>query len=854
MSAYSSVFKRNFVSKLVLMSVFASAAIVPSIAMAQDALEEVLVTARKRAESLQETPIAMTAFTGEGLDELGVRNISDLTKIVPNVDMNEGNGTTGAGNVFIRGVGARNTGVNFDSGVGIYLDGVYVGRADGAILDNVDIQSVQVLRGPQGTLFGKNTTGGAILYSTNKPSEDFEGHAEVRAGNYNQLDSKFTVNVPLVGDALMSRFSVYKTTRDGYVEAVAQNSQNRDGLSNDDYSDIDRQGAQAQLRWVASDDLLLDLNYQYSETDQNARGQNCEVVEGIPGSGWQADAQDDPIIIPSTGQSIGDWCRENQALGKDKIQADMSPNRYQSEVNSLSLTFDWELGENVSFKSISAWRNTEGGEVNELDAIGIPLLGRTNFGWNGTALRNTDQYSQEFEFAGSAFNDKLDYVVGVFGFYEETDDGTAASPSGPFYDTAVLGSAFYINQQTTLLTENTSASAFSQVDWNFNEYWRLTLGLRYTWEERKLERQFRLPVESDVALDGTASRLQLTPGDPLYNFWDIPGGEANFNQNHAFAYSADPLDRQKQDTDNSELTPMASIQRNFDASGFMDFGSLYFTIANGFMSGGISDTTAVEDDPSAGLKENEIYEYDPEKVWNYELGFKMDGWDRKLRLNAALFYTDYTDRQLTTVRINPVTGRIAGAIINAESSQIAGLELESTVIPIPNLQITFNATFNEGDIDTYDDERIVTPGSLPGEDCNNIQVGGVNVDNCQIDRSDENLPRLPEQIYYAAIQYTWVTDMGSVVPLLQYSYRKNIDNCFDSSSCQSGLYEVDQEDLGARLTWLSPESVWRVTAYGNNLTDERYISGGTPLVDVTATAGTTYNLPRTYGVEAAYSW
>jgi iron complex outermembrane receptor protein len=824
-----------------------SVTLMPTVAVAQEALEEVIVTARKRDESLQEAPIAVSAFSGESLEELGIRNISDLTKVVPNVDMNEGNGTTGAGNVFIRGIGARNTGVNFDSGVGIYLDGVYVGRADGAILDNVDIQSVQVLRGPQGTLFGKNTTGGAILYSTNKPSEEFEGHAEVRAGNYNQLDGNLTVNIPLVGDTLMSRLSIYKTTRDGYVEAVRSIPDASVGkvdplsLSNDDYSDIDRQGAQAQLRWVATDDLLMDLNYTYSETDQNARGQNCEIVDGIPGSGWQADAQDDFIINPSTGQDIADWCRDNQALGKDHIQAELNPNKYQSETNSLSFTLDWELAENLAFKSITAWRNAEGGEVNELDAIGIPLLGRTNFGWNGTAKRNTDQYSQEFEFRGSAFNDKLDYVVGVFGFYEETDDGTSASPSGPFFGSLFNPNlAFYINTATTVLTENKAASAFSSVDWNFNEYWRLTVGARYTWEERQLERQFRTPVVATLSTSGAVE-------DRGGNFYLFEDGPDSFNPNHLFAYDFvnDPLAKQDDTIDNSEVTPMMSIQRIFDATGFMDFGTLYFTIANGFMSGGISDTT--------DINTNEVEEYDPEKVWNYELGFKMDGWDHKLRLNAALFYTDYTDRQLTTIRINPISGRIAGALINADSSQIMGLELESVVIPIPNLQLTLNATFNNGDIDSYDDERIVTPGSLPGADCEPFDIG-VPLENCQIDRSDENLPRLPDQVYYAAIQYSWVTDLGEVTPLVQYSYRRNIDNCFDSSSCQSGLYEVDQEDLSARLTWMSPEDSWRVSAYGNNLTDERYITGGTPLVDVTATAGTTYNLPRTYGVEAAYSW
>ena len=179
-----------------------TAGFAPGIALGQSVLEEVVVTARKREESLQETPVAISAFNNQTLEELGLNNITDLTRVVPNVDMYAGNGTTGAGNVFIRGVGARNTGVNFDSGVGIYVDGVYVPRADGAILDNVDIQSIQVLRGPQGTLFGKNTTGGAILYATNKPNEEFGGHVEGRVGNYNQLDGKGTINIPIVSATL----------------------------------------------------------------------------------------------------------------------------------------------------------------------------------------------------------------------------------------------------------------------------------------------------------------------------------------------------------------------------------------------------------------------------------------------------------------------------------------------------------------------------------------------------------------------------------------------------------------------------------------------------------------------------
>ena len=836
-----------------------SVGLIPTVALGQAMLEEVVVTARKREESLQETPVAVTAFTGQSLEELGLTNISDLTKVVPNVDMYSGNGTTGAGNVFIRGIGARNTGVNYDSGVGIYVDSVYVSRTDGAILDNVDVQSVQVLRGPQGTLFGKNTTGGAILYATNRPEDEFGGNALVRVGNYNKIDSKVTVNVPLIADTLMSRFSLYQTKNDGYVHSEIPDDLPPQALGNipfyeGEYNDVNRYGGQAQLRWLAADDLTLDLNYNYGKTDQAARGQNCEVVTGIPGTGWQGELQDGPIVIPSTGEKITDWCQRNEDLGIDKIMANMDPNQYKAETNTLALTVDWEISDVLNFKSVSAARSAEGGEVNELDAIGIALLGRTNFAGNGAEQRSTDSYSQEFQLLGSAFDDKLDYVVGAFGFTEKTDKGAATSPTLFFNGLGFPNWAFYNSSLTKLEAENSSASIFGQADWHFDDYWTVTLGARYTWEKRELTRTYRVPDVDTLAIPGAKPAVNT-----LSYFYDFPDGPDTFNPNHGYVVPIDtkplsptfglpdPLADQSKSIDETKLTPMVSIQRTFDGVGFMDFGNAYFTVANGFLSGGITDTA----DTVTGL----IGDYDPEEVWNYEIGFKMDAWERKLRLNTAIFYTDYKDRQLTTIRIDPDSGRIAGALINAKSSYISGIEMEAVILPTDNLQLTANVTFNHGKIEEYDDFRIESipeSGLRPG--CTSIDTGGGFVANCPIDRSDEDLPRLPDSIFYLAAQYTFETNYGSVVPMISWSYRTNLQNCFDATSCLSGVYKVDQEDLSARLTWNSPDMNWRVTGFGNNLTDDRYVQGGTPLVDVTSTAGTTYNLPRTYGIEAAYNW
>ncbi|WP_170287225.1 TonB-dependent receptor [Halioglobus maricola] len=831
--------KRVVVSSLALGIAASAATVVPIHAQAQMVLEEVIVTARKREESLQETPIAVTALSAQAMEELGVRDISDLRKVAPNVDVYDGNGSTGTGSIYIRGIGARNEGVNFDSGVGLYLDGIYVSRTSGAVLDNVDLQSVQVLRGPQGTLFGKNTTGGAVLYTTNKPSEEFEGHVEVLAGNYDQRTAKVTVNVPLIGDQLLSRVSVYSNSRDGYVTNRANgNSFIPDG---EEFNDIDRQGAQVQLRWAASDDVTLDLNYMYSETDQSARGMDCEVVDSIPGSGWQAELQNPFIIVPSTGQTIQEWCAENNALGIDDVMAGIDPPGYWAETNTLGFTLDWEL-ENATFKSITAWRKTESAFSQEVDAIGIPLLVRSNYDREFAGDYITDAYSQEFQLSGAGFDDRLDYVVGLYAFWEDSDSGPRVEPAGPFFNSLFVPNiAYYTASHTSLTSENKAASVFGQADWSFNDSWRLTLGLRYTWEERDLERTYEVANIEEVATTGDASYIISE------QFIQFPSGPESFNPLHGYLLPDDPLAQQYDKVDDSDITPMASLQYSFDESRFISGGSAYLSATNGFLSGGISDTLDIE----TGILER----YEPEEVWNYELGLKVDSLNRQWRVNMALFYTDYEDRQLTTVKINPVDGRIAGSLINAESSRIAGIEFETMYLPTDSLQIMANITFNDGKIDEYNDTRILTvPESGAPAECEVVTVGTGDVMNCPVDRSDENLPRLPEAIYYLAAQYTWDTSIGDILAMGAWSYRKDVDNCFDRSSCLSGLYLNDQEDFSARLTWLSRDENIRVTAFGNNLTDERYIVGGVPLVDVTQTAGVVYSAPRMYGLEASYSF
>jgi len=294
---------------------------------------------------------------------------------------------------------------------------------------------------------------------------------------------------------------------------------------------------------------------------------------------------------------------------------------------------------------------------------------------------------------------------------------------------------------------------------------------------------------------------------------------------------------------------MGSFQYLFEDVGPIDTGSSYFTISTGFLSGGLSESLDLD---------GNIPEYDPEEVVNYELGMKLDMLDNTLRVNTAIFYTDYQNRQLTSIGINPETGSIASRTINAKESSITGLEVETTWLPLDNLELTFNYAYNHGEIQEFEDKTIVGANETELQNCiEDIVVGTGAVDECEVDRSNEDLPNLPQQIIYVAGQYTWDTSFGSIIARVDSSYREDLNTCFDYSSCnwQNGKgLEFDVYSLGARLTWLSTDGAWRVTAWGENLTDYDYKAGGNPLVGTTETVSYYFNDPRTYGLELAYTW
>ncbi len=803
---------------------------------AQNALEEVVVTARKKEENLQEIPVAVTAFGAEALKEAGMENLADFSKTVPGMDVAGASGNAPLANIFIRGVGQRNTGPNIDSGVGIYLDGIYLARPDGALLDIADISSVQVLRGPQGTLFGKNTTGGAAVFTTNRPSDDFEFKISGTAGERAMRTVEGMVNVPLIDDKAAARIAFIAKEQDGYVH---------NAFDGRDYMNTDRDAVLVKLRYDVSDAVSLMWINDYSTVDQLARPQKCTVIPGRPG--WLAELLDALVVTPATGRKYIDFCQDAQDAGGgdlDVVLSDLDRGRYESTIMGSSLQLSWDINETMNFKSITAWRNTEAAQDDELDHTAFPHIHRTQNQHHASKPRDTDQWTQELQLTGELFDAQVEYITGMYFFTEETlgaqNVSFVASPT--IISQNPSATTFFLNSNSgSLETKNTAAAIFAQADWAMAEQWRLIAGLRYTWEKREVDRTARQP-DPDSINNGSGTLTFSRSG--IYQY----AGEFIFNENFTFMEVGREYARVIKDA----VTPMLSMQYIFEDSGFVNGGNVYATISRGFQSGGISE------DP------NGLAEFKPEIVNNIELGTKLDMWNRRLRINSSIFHSEYIDRQLTTVVINPRTNNPAGATINAEESTISGIEIETTLIPFDNAFIMFNAAWSKGEIKKFEDTRVLyerlaaepdQPAPFPNCEERAIGGGAVIVNDCRYDRSDEDLPRLAKRSAYLAFQYNFHTEWGTFSPRIDGSWRYGMEFCFDAGSCESGIFRTPRaEQYGFHLGWVSPKGNYTASIFGRNITDSRFTEGGTALVDSVGSGGRALNAPATWGGSLTYTY
>ena len=412
-------------------------------------LEEVLVTAQRREQSLQEVPMAITAFTAEQLQDLQADNLDSLQGSVPNLNLVQGRGSNSSVNVFIRGVGQPDALQTFDPAVGIYVDDVYMARIQGAMFKLYDIERIEVLRGPQGTLYGKNTPGGAIRLITRNPGDEMEAAANLTLGDYGRTQLSAYLSGP-VTDNLSLGLSVLTDQRDGFVT---------DPITGREYNDEDTMVARMKGIWTASDDVDVTFSLDYTKEDVALTLGRAEaplvsvdlgtgglVLRHLPYPGeWQFDSSTD--LGELGGQKTENW--------------------------GGNVTVSWDINDGLTLKSITAYRELQSDLYIDIDATTLQL-------GNVFVGIDQDQFSQEFQLLGTN-GDDISWVAGVYYL-----DESVPSHQEAYADDFLLFNGIPISFLRTIDDDlqTKSYAFFGQVDWAFADSWNLGLGLRYTKEEK----------------------------------------------------------------------------------------------------------------------------------------------------------------------------------------------------------------------------------------------------------------------------------------------------------------------------------------------------------------------------------
>ena len=613
------------------------------LATAEAGITEVYITARRRSENIQKVPISVSAVSGEQLESQGIYTVDQLTRAQPSIQLITSNPRNTA--TTIRGLGSTIglTNDGLEPGVGIYVDDVYYARPGSAVVDLIDIERVEVLRGPQGTLFGKNTTAGALNITTRAPGFTPEGRVEASVGDYGFTQVKASFSGPLIANLLAGRVSFGSTKRDGFFRNVTTHSRQ---------NDIDSRLFRAQLLYTPSDRLNVRLSYDFAY--QN------------PEANTQAFVRYGPTLRAANRQFpyLADYFNYAPPSTNpyDRLVDVNSPLQARQVINGLSGTVNRDLG-GVTLTSVSAYRHWDWTPQNDRDYTALSIRTLSN---NPSVQA---QFSQEFRLASNG-NRRFDWVIGAYYFDQNVEtngsegwgaDGahwligqTTGTPAVAVPSNLIDG---YLSK-THVISETKSAAVFGQVVWNISERLRATLGLRYTHEDK-----------SGDFTQTVSGGLETT--DPA-----LIAARNGIARNQAYRAEV------------SDGSPSGLINIAYD---FTPDVLGYVNYAKGFKSGGINAAgipTAADGSPSLV---NAVI--DPEEVISIEAGLKSRFWDRRATVNVALFTTDITDYQANVVDSGP--GALRGYLANIEKVEVRGVEIDGRLRATDNFSLYGNISYTD---------------------------------------------------------------------------------------------------------------------------------------------------------------
>jgi iron complex outermembrane recepter protein len=727
-------------------------------------LDEVVVTARRRAENLQTVPVAVTAFTGPELRNQSVVRLEDIQRATPNLRMRDGGGNSSAAIFSIRGQVNNEIIATQDSSVGLYVDDLIWARAIGANATLLDIGSVQVLKGPQGTLFGRNTTGGALVLRTNDPQTDaFGGSVSLGYGRFNRREGTAVLNVP-INKRVALRGAIKRVKADAAF----------DNDFGPDQGEEDTTVGRVKLLVEPIDTVRVVASYENFRMDQAAAPWFLQFYNtGAAGAN---------ATIASQGTAFGPI--QTFVRGADLTKAlNRDPQDTYAKTETYNGVLEWDVG-GATLKAIVGRRDVFHDTVQDLD--GTPYRIQTSAG-----KQKIRQTSGEVQLVGKLLDDRLDYALGLFAFREKG------------YDTSTSFSLPGINPSNPNFTlgdvNNSSRAAYAQVTYKITDEVSFTGGLRYSKDKKQLISQnssgagatfsCSIPVALRVAGATCLSVPLKASADGL-------------------SYTAG-LDYQ--------ATPGVMV---------------YAKTSRGFRSGGFN----LRASGNAAL----FQPFRPEEVTDYELGFKSEFLDRRVRLNVAAFYSDYKDIQRNqNITVPTATGGIAtiSIVANAATARIMGGEAELDALVTDNLRIFGSLGLTAPKYKRFTEPRI---------------VGGQTI---IFDRSGENFDFVPKTTASFGAEYKREVSFGKLLLRADYTYTSRLH--FQSPFTPAPEPERDQQKpiglVNLRAGVTLGEHV-DLAVYGRNVLGERYKSNA---LDFSQSLGIAVGIPAprpTYGVEATYTF
>jgi iron complex outermembrane receptor protein len=760
----------------------AAPAAAPAAAPESVTLEEVVVSAERRVTDLQKTALSIVALDSVALQEKGISNLNGLAQATPGLAT-----VTDIENVkpvfMIRGVGNASGRESQEGGVALYVDDIYLPRANGAYLNLVDVDRVEVLRGPQGTLFGRNSSGGAIRYMTRKPTHEFEARGTISVGNDDLRTATALVNVPF-GEKLAGRFQVGRFKQDGYINLAQANTE---------AGNTDDTVARGVLRLSATDFLTIDAGMTYAKSDRDRPAvvvlsnnitdfQTRALSARLVALGQPALTNNDPRFVYADKYTASGACYlDNNTLAATANNINTFDDRSSYCRNGQNQTtkvgfvdINWALSDLVTARALSGY--VDGKTDSTADGGG---LGTVRFG----DIADYNSFSQEVQLIYST--SRLHLVGGLYYFREHPIrnqyNGQLATTPGVLGQCCQGAKIF-----TDLRTE--SFGAFSQATISFTDALSLTLGARYSKDDK------------DIAVR-RSDRPTTAPGALFTN--SDSWSHADFRSTLQYQFTPDLMG--------------------------------YATVSTGYKAGGFNDSVQAGSNTAGG-----ILPYDPEKVTNYELGLKSQWFDNRVRFNLTGFLMNYEDMQLTSPFFDNATTPPTTVLItqNAGKIRLSGVEAELMWRATNNLTLNASAsTLHQKALEISDGN-----GLLITSTCTNPAVR--TFDTCDT----QDIAASPKYQLTAGALYSLGLASGELNFGANFSYTAEK---FSQNANASTVLLPGYGLLNVRAEYAPTDAHWSVSLFGNNVTDKYYLLTGQNGVGFFGSTTAIVGRPATYGAEVS---